>query len=175
MLNKAILMGRLTRDPEVRTTTSGVSVARFSLAIDRRFQRQGEERQTDFINIVCFNRTADFVKQYFVKGQMMCVVGSIQTRSWEGQDGRKNYAAARRRLLCPAPTPPVTTMRLLRIQTMALCPSMMMKACRSNKYRGGLLQWLIWIDPSEAEGREGKFASSVLTKCSTSIIKMSPS
>ena len=92
MLNKAILMGRLTRDPEVRTTTSGVSVARFSLAIDRRFQRQGEERQTDFINIVCFNRTADFVKQYFVKGQMMCVVGSIQTRSWEGQDGRKNYA-----------------------------------------------------------------------------------
>ena len=92
MLNKAILMGRLTRDPEVRTTTSGVSVARFSLAIDRRFQRQGEERQTDFINIVCFNRTADFVRQYFVKGQMMCVVGSIQTRSWDGQDGKKNYA-----------------------------------------------------------------------------------
>ncbi len=92
MLNKAILMGRLTRDPEVRTTTSGVSVARFSLAIDRRFQRQGEERQTDFINVVCFNRTADFVRQYFVKGQMMCVVGSIQTRSWDGQDGKKNYA-----------------------------------------------------------------------------------
>ncbi len=92
MLNKAILMGRLTRDPEVRTTTTGVSVARFSLAIDRRFQRQGEERQTDFINVVCFNRTADFVRQYFVKGQMMCVVGSIQTRSWDGQDGKKNYA-----------------------------------------------------------------------------------
>lgn len=91
MLNKAILMGRLTRDPEVRTTTNGVSVARFSLAIDRRFQRQGEDRQTDFINIVCFGRTAEFAHKYFGKGNMMCVVGSIQSRSWDGQDGKKNY------------------------------------------------------------------------------------
>ena len=92
MLNRAILMGRLTKDIEIKTTTGGTTIGRTTLAIDRRFQRQGEERQTDFINIVCFNRTADFVRQYFVKGQMMCVVGSIQTRSWDGQDGKKNYA-----------------------------------------------------------------------------------
>lgn len=91
MLNKAILMGRLTKDPVLTTTPAGLSVARFTLAIDRRFQRQGEERQTDFINIVCFSRNADFVSKYFVKGQLAIVVGSIQTRSWE-QDGQRRYA-----------------------------------------------------------------------------------
>lgn len=91
MLNKAILMGRLTKDPVLTTTPAGLSVARFTLAIDRRFQRQGEERQTDFINVVCFSRNADFVSKYFVKGQLAIVVGSIQTRSWE-QDGQKRYA-----------------------------------------------------------------------------------
>jgi len=92
MLNKAILMGRLTKDPVMTTSTSGVNVARFTLAIDRRFQRQGEEKQADFINIVCFNKTAEFVSKFFIKGQLAMVVGSIQTRSWDGQDGKKNYA-----------------------------------------------------------------------------------
>ena len=92
MLNKWVGIGRLTKDIEMRTTTSGVSVARFTLAIDRRFQRQGEERKTDFINILCFGKTAEFAQKYFGKGNMMCVVGSIQTRSWDGQDGKKNYA-----------------------------------------------------------------------------------
>ena len=92
MFNKAILMGRLTRDPESSTSPSGVVVTRFTLAIDRRFQRQGEERQADFINIVTFNKTAEFVKKYFVKGQLALVSGSIQTRSWDGQDGQKKYA-----------------------------------------------------------------------------------
>ena len=91
MLNKVMLMGRLTRDPELRATQSGVSVVTFTLAVDRNFQRQGEERQADFINIVAFRHTADFVKKYFVKGQLACVCGSIQTRTWE-QDGKKNYA-----------------------------------------------------------------------------------
>lgn len=91
MLNKVILMGRLTRDPELRTTQNGVSVTTFSLAVDRNFQRQGEERQADFINIVAFRHTADFVKKYFVKGQLVCVSGSLQTRTWE-TDGKKNYA-----------------------------------------------------------------------------------
>lgn len=91
MLNKAILMGRLTKDPVLTTTPAGLSVVRFTLAIDRRFQRQGEERQTDFLNIVCFGRTADFVSRYFVKGQLAIAVGSIQTRSWE-QDGQRRYA-----------------------------------------------------------------------------------
>ena len=66
MLNKVMLMGRLTRDPELRATQSGVSVVTFTLAVDRNFQRQGEERQADFINIVAFRHTADFVKKYFV-------------------------------------------------------------------------------------------------------------
>ena len=92
MLNKVVLMGRLTRDPEQRMSQSGVSVVNFTLAVDRDFQRQGEERQTDFINCVAFRNTADFIKRFFVKGQLVCVGGSIQTRTWEGQDGKKNYA-----------------------------------------------------------------------------------
>lgn len=91
MLNKVFLMGRLTRDPEQRMSQSGVSVVSFSLAVDRDFQRQGEEKQTDFINCVAFRNTADFIKRYFVKGQLVCVGGSIQTRTWTGQDGKKNY------------------------------------------------------------------------------------
>lgn len=91
MLNKVFLMGRLTRDPEQRMSQSGVSVVNFSLAVDRDFSRQGEQKQTDFINCVAFKNTADFIKRYFVKGQLVCVVGSIQTRSWDGQDGKKNY------------------------------------------------------------------------------------
>lgn len=90
MVNNAVLMGRLTKDIEMRTTASGVSVARFTLAIDRKYQK-GQEKQTDFINIVCFSRTAEFAQKHFGKGNMMCVVGSIQTRSWDGQDGKKNY------------------------------------------------------------------------------------
>lgn len=92
MLNRAILMGRLTKDIEIKTTTGGTTIGRTTLAIDRRFQRQGEERKADFINILCFGKTAEFAHKYFGKGNMMCVVGSIQTRSWDGQDGKKNYA-----------------------------------------------------------------------------------
>ena len=91
MLNKVMLMGRLTKDPELRATQNGVSVTTFTLAVDRNFQRQGEERQADFINIVTFRHTAEFVKRYFAKGQMACICGSIQTRTWE-QDGKKHYA-----------------------------------------------------------------------------------
>ena len=92
MLNKCVLMGRLTKDIEVKTTTGGTTIGRTTLAVDRRFQRKGEERQADFINILCFGKTAEFAQKYFGKGNMMCVVGSIQTRSWDGQDGKKNYA-----------------------------------------------------------------------------------
>ena len=92
MLNRAILMGRLTKDIEIKTTTGGTTIGRTTLAIDRRFQRQGEERKADFINILCFGKTAEFAQKYFGKGNMMCVVGPIQSRSWDGQDGKKNYA-----------------------------------------------------------------------------------
>lgn len=89
MINKAILMGRLTRDPELRHTGTGTPVCSFSIAIDNGY---GENRQTDFINCVAWNKTAEFVSNYFQKGKMIIVIGRIQTRTWEGQDGKKNYA-----------------------------------------------------------------------------------
>ena len=91
-MNKVILMGRLTRDPEVRyTQTSNTLVASFSLAINRRFAKQGEERQTDFINIVAWNKTGEFVSKYFKKGQQVAVVGRLQTRTWDDDKGQKHY------------------------------------------------------------------------------------
>ncbi len=91
MLNKAILVGRLTKDPELRSTASGVSVVSFSVAVTRSYARQGEERQTDFINCVAFRNTADFISRYFSKGSMIGVDGSIQTRTWDDQEGKRHW------------------------------------------------------------------------------------
>lgn len=91
MLNKAILVGRLTKDPELRSTQSGVSVVSFSVAVSRSYARQGEERQTDFINCVAFRNTADFISRYFSKGNMIAVDGSIQTRTWDDQEGKRHW------------------------------------------------------------------------------------
>ncbi|MBO5364265.1 MAG: single-stranded DNA-binding protein [Clostridia bacterium] len=88
-MNKVILMGRLTRDPELRHTSAGTPVCSFSIAVDNGY---GERRQTDFINCVAWNKTAEFVSNYFEKGKMIIVIGRIATRTWEGQDGKKNYA-----------------------------------------------------------------------------------
>ena len=88
MINKAILMGRLTRDPELRHTGSGTPVCSFSVAIDNGY---GDNRSTDFINCVAWNKTAEFVDKYFTKGRMIIVVGRIQARTWEDRDGKKNY------------------------------------------------------------------------------------
>ena len=91
-MNKVILMGRLTRDPEVRyTQTNNTLVASFSLAVNRRFARQGEERQADFINIVAWSKTGEFCSKYFKKGQQVGVIGRIQTRSWDDDQGQKHY------------------------------------------------------------------------------------
>ncbi len=88
-MNKVILMGRLTRDPEVRyTQTSNTLVASFSLAVNRRFVRQGEERQADFINIVAWDKTGEFCSKYFKKGQQVGVIGRLQTRTWDDDKGR---------------------------------------------------------------------------------------
>ncbi|MDO4174025.1 MAG: single-stranded DNA-binding protein [Eubacteriales bacterium] len=88
MLNKAILMGRLTRDPELRYTQSNLPVVSFTVAIDRRYGgNNGGERQTDFINVVAWRRTAEFVSQWFTKGMMIVVVGSIQSRNWQDKNG----------------------------------------------------------------------------------------
>jgi single-strand DNA-binding protein len=91
MLNKIILMGRLTREPELRTTQSGISVVTFTLAVDRDFQR-GEEKQTDFIDIVAWRGTADFVHKHFRKGQLVAVTGRLQSRKWEDKDGNKRVS-----------------------------------------------------------------------------------
>ncbi len=92
MLNCAIIMGRLTADPELRTTTSGISVTSFSVAVDRSYQKQGEERQADFINVVAWRQTAEFVTRYFHKGSMIAIQGSIQTRNYEDKTGAKRTA-----------------------------------------------------------------------------------
>ena len=91
-MNKAVLMGRLTKDPELKTTQNGNSVCSFTLAIDRRFKNQQGERETDFIPIVAWRQTAEFVAKYFSKGSKIALVGSIQTRSWEDEQGQRRYA-----------------------------------------------------------------------------------
>ena len=92
MLNKIIIMGRLTRDPELRRTGSGTAVTSFSLAVDRDFKSQSGEKETDFIDVVAWRSTAEFVSKYFRKGQMIAVQGSIQTRSYEDKQGNKRKA-----------------------------------------------------------------------------------
>jgi len=92
-MNKAILIGRLTRDPELRMTQAGTPVCTFTLAVDRRVKRDENSNQptADFIPVVTWNKTAEFCNQYFSKGSKMCVEGRIQTRNYEAQDGSKRY------------------------------------------------------------------------------------
>jgi len=93
MLNKIILMGRLTRDPELRRTQSGTAVTSFSLAVDRDFKSQSGEKETDFIDIVAWRQTAEFVSKYFTKGRMAVVEGRLQLRDWTDRDGGKRRSA----------------------------------------------------------------------------------
>ena len=91
-MNKVELLGRLTRDPEVRyTQTNNTLVASFSLAVNRRFARPGEERQADFINIVAWSKLGEFCCKYFKKGQQVAIIGRIQTRTWDDDQGQKHY------------------------------------------------------------------------------------
>ena len=93
MLNKIILMGRLTRDPELRRTQSGTAVTSFSLAVDRDFKAQNGEKETDFIDVVAWRATAEFVSKYFTKGRMAVVEGRLQIRDWTDKDGAKRRTA----------------------------------------------------------------------------------
>lgn len=93
MLNKIFLMGRLTRDPELRKTASGTPVVSFSIAVDRDFKGPGGERETDFIDIVAWRSTAEFVSKYFSKGRMAVVEGRLQIRDWTDRDGGKRRSA----------------------------------------------------------------------------------
>lgn len=88
MINKCILMGRLTKDPELRTTNNGTNVTTFTIAIDTGY---GEDKKTDFINCVAWKKTAEFVNKYFSKGQMIIVLGRISTRNYEDKNGQKKY------------------------------------------------------------------------------------
>jgi single-strand DNA-binding protein len=93
-MNHVVLMGRLTRDPELRHTQSGAPVASFTLAVDRGYvSRESGERQTDFIDIVAWRSTAEFVSKYFTKGQMAAVTGRLQIREWTDRDGNKRRSA----------------------------------------------------------------------------------
>lgn len=92
MLNVAAIMGRLVADPELKTTTQGTSVCRFRIACDRNYVRQGEERKADFIDIVAWRQTAEFVCKYFQKGSMIAIDGSIQTRQYQDKNGNNRTA-----------------------------------------------------------------------------------
>ena len=93
MLNQIVLMGRLTRDPELRRTGSGVAVASFTLAVDRNFAAQGAEKETDFVDIVAWRNTAEFVSRFFTKGRMAVVTGRLQIRNWTDKEGNKRRSA----------------------------------------------------------------------------------
>lgn len=93
MLNKIIIMGRLTRDPELRRTQSGTAVTSFSIACDRDFKSQSGEKETDFIDVVAWRNTAEFVSKYFAKGRMAVVEGRLQIRDWTDREGGKRRSA----------------------------------------------------------------------------------
>ena len=90
-MNKVILMGRLVADPELRTTPNGVSVTSFTLAVNRRFAKQGDPVTADFIDIVAWRQTADFIAKWFSKGRQIAVIGSIQVRKWQDKEGKNRY------------------------------------------------------------------------------------
>lgn len=91
MLNSVVMIGRLTRDPETRTATTGNTMSKFAIAVDRRFKREGEPT-ADFFNVICFGKTADFVSNYLTKGRLVAVTGNIQIRKYDDKDGNKREA-----------------------------------------------------------------------------------
>lgn len=91
MLNRVILMGRITQDLELKQTQSGISVLSFTVAVDRNYARQGEDRQTDFINCVAWRQRAEFINNYFAKGRMIAIEGNLQTRTYDDKNGVKHY------------------------------------------------------------------------------------
>lgn len=92
MLNKIIIMGRLTRDPELRRTQGGTAVTSFTMAVDRDFKPQTGEKETDFIDVVVWGKTAEFAANYFTKGRMAIVEGRLQVRNWQDKDGNNRKA-----------------------------------------------------------------------------------
>ena len=92
MLNKVMLQGRLTHEPELKYTPNGIAIVRFSLAVQRSYVKQGEEIKSDFINCIAFKTQAEFISRYFDKGSLVVVAGELQTKTWEEDDGKKRTA-----------------------------------------------------------------------------------
>ena len=195
MLNHIVLMGRLTRDPELRYTQSQIPVASFRLAVDRDFGgRDGGERQTDFIDIVAWRSTAEFVSKYFTKGSMAAVSGRLQIREWTDREGGKrttaevvadNVTSAR----ASAATAAIRLARQRRahrhrltaaaMADMTMSPraaarfpswTTMTATCRSDFDKGGLQSWLLTEIRARTANAE-KFASSVWTSALISTTK----
>ena len=161
MLNHIVLMGRLTRDPELRYTQSQIPVASFSLAVDRDFGgRDGGERQTDFIDIVAWRSTAEFVSKYFTKGSMAVVSGRLQIRDWTDREGGKRRSAE---VVADMTMSPRAAARFPSWTTMTA-------TCRSDFDKGGLQSWLLTEIRARTANAE-KFASSVLTSALISTTK----
>lgn len=91
-MNSVSLIGRLTKDPELKQTSSGIAFVNFSIAVQRQYKNSDGEYEADFINCIAWRTTAEFINKYFSKGSMIGVTGNIQTRSWDGDDGKKRYA-----------------------------------------------------------------------------------
>lgn len=91
MINKVILSGRITHDIEIRQTPSGNAVTQFNIAVERSYAKQGEERQTDFITVVAWNKTAEFIGRYFAKGRSIAVIGQLRSRTYDDKNGTKHY------------------------------------------------------------------------------------
>lgn len=136
MLNRAIIMGRITHDLELKQTPSGVSVLSFSVAVERNFVKQGEERQADFIDCVAWRQTAEFISKFFGKGRMIALEGEIQTRTYQDKDGNNRKATeivvsqasftgekkegGNNSAPAPAGTPPIPTQQLDGFENAAL-------------------------------------------------------
>lgn len=90
-MNKVILMGRLVKDVELKYTGNNIAISTFTLAVNRRYAKQGEQRQADFINCKAFNKTAEFINNYFKKGSMLGIVGRLEIRTWDDQEGKRHY------------------------------------------------------------------------------------
>lgn len=93
MLNHIVLMGRLTKDPELRRTGSGIAVTSFTLAVDRDFKSQDGQKHTDFIDVTCWRNTAEFAAKYFAKGRAAVVSGRLENRKWQDKNGNNRYSA----------------------------------------------------------------------------------
>ena len=147
MLNRIVLMGRLTRDPELRRTQSGTAVVSFSIACDRDYAAQGAERETDFIDIVAWRGTAEFVEKYFSKGRMIVVGGRLQIRNWQDKEAT---SAARPRFLPTAFTLAILSATVTAANPRASRPTTRPAASRSSRTmtancrsKGALKTWML--------------------------------